>query len=128
MPDQRMLLRTGAVAIGVLFGPDLIFGAVVGGFRLIRAGRSDQFLVLMPVMAAFVACALWGFLVGHWYVRNWFLSVAIVWNMWAAFDMFARNGQMAVRASGILWLAWSLRFFGLLMKRLGLPSPGDRSE
>jgi hypothetical protein len=122
---MRTLLRTGAVAIGVLFGPELIFGSVAGGLRLIREDRLDQFMILMPVMAGFVACALWGFIAGHWYVCNWFLAIAVTWNMWGAFDVLARDGPLEVRAAGILWLVWSLRFFSLLMKRREPPFPGE---
>ena len=123
----RTLLRRGVVAIGVLFGPELIFGAVAGGLRLIRESRIDEFLILMPVMAAFVACALWGFFVGHWYVRNWFMALSAAWNAWAAFDLLARDGPLEVRACGLLWILWSWRFFSLFMKRREPPFPGDQS-
>ncbi len=116
MSRFRLYLRTGLVAIGVLFGPDLLFGSVAGTLRLIREGRDDQMAVIAPAALAMIACALWGFVAGHWYVRWWFMAIAAVWNTWAAFDMFARPGTWWTKTAGLIWLAWSWRFTSLVFR------------
>lgn len=115
MASIRTLLRTGLIALGVLFGPEFIYAVIIAIPKMVRESKVDELLVAIPAMVALISCALWGFLVGHWYVRRWFMLLSVILNTWCAFDIMGRSESLLVRASGLIWILWSWRFFSLCM-------------
>jgi hypothetical protein len=106
----RLYLKTGLIAIGVLFGPDLLFGTYAVGVRLATTGSADQVVILFPVMMAALACALWALVAGHWYVRAWFMMLAVGWNLWAMLDVLNRAKDAFECTYVLPWLVWTVWF------------------
>lgn len=104
----RFYARLVLVAMGVLLGPDLLFGALAGSAKLVREGRYDQLAILFPIILAMVACALWGLLLGHHYVHPAFMGLALVWNLWCMLDVLSRAKDSLEYAFALPWLVWTL--------------------
>jgi Zn-dependent protease with chaperone function len=125
----RFYVRAAFVGLGVLVGPDLLFGAVAGSSKLIREGRLDQLALLFPIILAMIACALWGILLGPRYVRSWFMAVALVWNLWCMLDVLNRAKDRWEYTFALPWLIWTLVIsFWLVRWReriKTLPEPDD---
>lgn len=106
----RLFIRTGLIACGILFGPDMVFAVLFVSIRLSRTNTWNQALIVLPLLLAMVSCALWALIAGHRYVRAWFLVVAVVWNLWAMLDIFKRAQSSWELTFAIPWLVWTVWF------------------
>ena len=106
----RMLLRTGLIAIGILFGPGLLFGSLSICIRISRTGSYDRLAIVLPIVLAAVSCALWALVAGHWYVRAWFMALAVAWNLWAMMDVLSQAEAPAECLFALPWLVWTVWF------------------